>query len=271
MRDAIRQALKEALPELTEVYDPYVATKEVKKPYAVVVIGADTPNREPTNVSRKVEVWLYYPIGQLEKLDAATKKAIDALHYKKLINPATGKSFTASFEGVLGEDGQDEDWKVIYRGISLSFVSLYRHPDADSWEEALSDFIYQELGLETYAGQWSTDFSVPSVLVRLTDREVSSVGFGLVATNKRFQLHFAFLEGMKDAMEEVQMLLVRTFKVPFDRENNTYLTVEALRENTAAAALGVGQLTVELSRIDEEAPDYIQIHKIIRTERKIYE
>ena len=161
MRDALRTALKAAIPELTEVYDPYVPTPKTPKPYAVIVRGSDNQN-DKSSFGRNVEIWIYYDIGQLDELDKAVEKVIQGLHYKTIVNPNTGESFTAEVKGTIGTDEQDEDWQAIFRGISLSFVTLYHQVDAEPWEIALKNFLSEKLNIKAYAGQWTTDFLIPS-------------------------------------------------------------------------------------------------------------
>lgn len=271
MRDAIREALKKALPELTGVYDPYVPKADTAKPYAVVVVGADTQRGDPTSVSRVVDIWLNYPIGNLDELDAATEKTVKAIHYQTLENPKTGAKFTASFGGVLGEDGRDEEWKIEYRGIRFNFVSLYESIEADPWEVAISKFITEETGIKSYAGKWATDFSVPSILVRRTAMESEWEAFGMMRQTKTFKLHFAFLDGEKAAMEKVGFALEWAFKIPLMPDEKKYMTMEEISESTGDDALGVGQVTIKLSRAEQEKPEMVDVKKVAVTKERIYE
>lgn len=269
MRDALRTALKTAIPELTEVYDPYVPTPKTPKPYAVIVRGSDNKN-DKNSFGRNAEIWIYYDIGQLDELDRAVEKVIQGLHYKTIVNPNTGESFTAEVKGTIGTDEQDEDWQAIFRGISLSFVTLYHQMDVEPWEIALKNFLSEKLNIKAYAGQWTTDFQIPSVLCRTVQESVDSPSFDMYRTRKTIRVHAVSSENLKRLMSTIEDMIIVAFKIPLDKTKRSFMLVEKVSEDVDADPLGTGQITVELSNVRLIKHEYKK-YKIINTGGRLHE
>lgn len=167
MRAGIRKQILDNVSILKDCYEPNVPRYETPKPYAVVVQGNDSSRQDPTSFQRTVEVWLYNDIDTFKTLDNITLDVIEALDLKTFTDPDTGLSYTASFNGTIGQDLVDEEWGAIVRGLEFTIIALHEtRAENDTWEKATADFIKEVTNVKTYQGTWKEDFQVPSVLCR---------------------------------------------------------------------------------------------------------
>lgn len=119
MRAGIRQALIDNIPELANCYEPNVPNKDTLKPYAVILQGTDDEESKPVSFVSNIEIWLYEKRTTFKKLDSLYKQVVKALHLKTITDPTTNQTFTAVFNGTIGQDIVDEEWDAIARGISF--------------------------------------------------------------------------------------------------------------------------------------------------------
>lgn len=265
MRAGIRQQILDNVPGLLECYEPNVPRVETPKPYAVAVQGSDNPNQDPTSFQRNIEVWVYNEIDTFKAIDELTNEVIKALDLKTFTDPITGLSYTAKFNGSIGQDLVDEEWGAIVRGLNFSVIALHESKDSeDSWEKATAEFIENITELKAYQGTWREDFQVPSALCRTISRGSEGINFNSYRENREIRIHIVSdsKEETNRLMDTIEHQLMAAIKIPLDIEDRRYLTIRAIRENRASDMLGTGQITVTMTRINNIPREIVQINKI---------
>lgn len=267
MRAGLRKQLVDNVLDLDNVYEPNVPSKDTIKPYAVVVQGEDRTINDPTNFSRNIEVWIYNDIDSFQTLDKLMYEVIEALDLKTFTDPNTLLSYTTKFEGTISQDIVDEEWKAIVRGVRFSVISLHdkNAEGTDSWEKATADFIESTIeGIKTYRGTWKEDFQVPSVLCRTLTKSQEQLNYMAFRENREMRIHVVAesRERINVIMDSVEYDLMRAIKIPLDIKGKRYLTITSIREERDADMLGVGQITVSMTRIKAIERDIGVINKI---------
>ncbi|ASN68287.1 hypothetical protein 10S11_25 [uncultured Caudovirales phage] len=267
MRAGIRQHLLNKIPELKGCYEPTVPGKDTLKPYAIVLQGSDNEQSNPTSFKRTIEIWLYETRTTFQKLDALSENVIRALDLQTIEDINTKETFTCMFEGAIGQDVIDEEWNAIARGLQFSVIALHGEEETtgDTWVEALSKYTEALTSLKVYRDCWKKDFQVPSVLWRTTSSSRERVNGALIKENKTLICHVvdrnkSNIERFLDTIEDK---LIIDLKIPLDLQDKRYLTIESISENRDADMLGVGQLTVGLSRrkmIEDNTPTINKIY-----------
>ena len=253
MRAGIRKKILEDVNILNDCYEPNVPTFEIPKPYAVVVQGADSSSQDPTSFQRSVEVWIYAEMDSFQSLDSLADEVIKSLDLQTFTDPNTNISYTASYNGTLGtQDIIDEEWKAIVRGLSFNVIALYNsNTNSDNWEKSIADFINKKVNVKTYDGTWRKDFQVPSVLCRTINSNLQGVNYSLYKQSKDMRIHVVGQDkGQIDSLiNDIERELIAAIKVPLLEEDRRFLIVESIREDRTSSMLGVGQITVSLSRL----------------------
>lgn len=256
MRNAIRERLLSAVPELKDIFEPHAAEADSQKPYAVILQGEDDNESPWAGFRRIVEVWPYLSRSTFGRLDALEKKIITALD-KQMLTTETGDVFSCIYLGSAGQDVVDEDWDAITRGMQFAVMALQPvgtdgQITSDPWVPALASWTASVLGAEwtIYNGFWPLGYARPSVMWRVTGIDVAVIGLASYRVTKRFTSHVI---GNSEHPEHTGVsalieALGSSIKIPFDPADRRFLTVSDPRAAVAADALREGQITVTLSR-----------------------
>ena len=77
MREAIRNALIEAIPEVEErIFEPHTATPDTQKPYLIVREMTETDNTAWAGYRARIEVWPYCEQSSYVEVDKLAKKKL---------------------------------------------------------------------------------------------------------------------------------------------------------------------------------------------------
>lgn len=262
MRAGIRQALIDNIPELANCYEPNVPNKDTLKPYAVILQGTDDEESKPVSFVSNIEIWLYEKRTTFKKLDSLYKQVVKALHLKTITDPTTNQTFTAVFNGTIGQDIVDEEWDAIARGISFKIIGLHNDntlESVDEWVEAISKYTENLVNASVYRDCFKNSIATPSVLWRVVDVNQQAISHCLLNIEKVLVCHV-----VSDNRKQIQSILdtiINDFsikvKIPLSIEERRYLTVTGIKENSGADMITQGQLTVTFNRkhfVDEDIP-----------------
>lgn len=262
MRAGIRKQILENVAALKDCYEPNVPKYDTPKPYGVVVQGEDSSRQDPTSFHRSIEVWIYANIGTFKNLDLLAEETIKSLNLKTFTDPNTNLSYTTSFTGTIGKDIVDEEWKAIIRGLSFSVIALHSSPGGDSWEKAFADFIEKTINVKSYSGTWCEGFKVPSVLCRTLSKTIEPINAAACRETRDMRIHVVGYgdKEINEAADSIELELMKAIKIPLNIEERRYLTIKSIKENRDNDMLGVGQITVSATRINNiETPSpYIE-------------
>lgn len=109
------------------------------------------------------------------------------------------------------------------------------------------------------------DFEVPSILWRTTNSARERINTALIKINKTLVCHIVSnnKNEINELLDKIEDKLIKDLKIPLDLEDRRYLTIESIQEDRAADMLGVGQLTIELTRrkmIEDNIPTIDKIY-----------
>ena len=253
MRAGVRKQILDNVATLKDCYEPNVPKHNTPKPYGVVVQGTDSSRQDPTSFQRALEVWIYADLGSIQTLDNLRLETIEALDLETFTDPNTGLSYTATFNGTIGQDMVDEEWKAIVRGLNFSVIALHETDSStDTWEKAAAEFTEEVTGAKSYKGAWREDFQVPSVLCRTISKTTEEINHSSYRENREMRIHV--VSDKKDErnqiIDTIEQSLMRAIKIPLDIEDRRYLTIKSIRENRDSDMLGTGQITVTMTRIN---------------------
>ncbi|QDY32669.1 hypothetical protein [Clostridium sporogenes] len=267
MRAGIRQKLIDSIPELKDCYEPTVPSKDTVKPYAVILQGSDDEQNNPTSFKRIIEIWLYEKRTTFQKLDSLMEKVIESLDLQTITSPNTEQNYTCMFNGAIGQDVVDEEWNAIARGLQFSVIALHEQGEqnTDTWLDALEDYTKQTINYPIYLNNWIKDFEVPSILWRTTNSGRERINPALIKINKTLVCHIVSnnKNEINELLDKIEDKLIKDLKIPLDLADRRYLTIESIQEDRDADMLGVGQLTIELSRrkmIEDNTPTINKIY-----------
>lgn len=267
MRVGIRKKLIDSIPELKNCYEPAVPSKDTPKPYAVILQGSDDEQNNPTSFKRTIEIWLYEKRTTFQKLDALSEKVIKALDLQTIEDTNTKETFTCMFEGAIAQDIIDEEWNAIARGLKFSVIALHEEDEVntDKWLNALKDYTGNITNHTVYLNNWKKNFKVPSILWRVQNQSKERENSALIKESKTLVCHIANnnKNEINKLLDIIEDKLIIDLKIPLDLEDRRYLTIESIQEDREADMLGVGQLTIELSRrkmIEDNTPTIDKIY-----------
>lgn len=252
MRHGIRQKLLESGIGILNCYEPNIPNKETIKPYAVVLQNDDTKNNETVGFKRTIEIWFYVDKTSFKELDKIVEKAIKALHMQTIEDVKTKETFTCIFNGIVGQDGIDEEWDALYRGLQFTVIALYENDEinTDSWLEAIKDFTKEITDIEVYQNTWKKNFKVPSILWRVSNTSKERINAALIKESKTLICHVANnnKSEISKLLDDIENKLIEEMKIPLDIKDRRYLTIESIEEDREADMLSKGQLTVKFFR-----------------------
>lgn len=252
MRAGIRQHLINTIPALKGCYEPTVPTKDTIKPYGVIVQGSDDDNGEVVGFKRNIEIWLYETRTTFKNLDSLAKKVIEALDMQVITDTADNEAFTCIYDGVAAQDGIDEDWNAIYRGLKFTVIALHEDDEInlDTWLDAISTYTSTITNNAIYLNNWKKNFVVPSILWRVKSQSKERESNSLIKETKTLICHIASnnKNEINKLLDEIEDKLINDFKIPLDLADKRYLTVESINEDRESDMFSKGQLTVSFSR-----------------------
>lgn len=267
MREGIRQHLLKTIPELKGCYESNVPDKETEKPYTVILQSDDTNNGNVVGFKRIIEIWVYNDRTTLKELDPIVEKIIKALDKQTIEDTKANETFTCIFNGVVGQDGVDEDWDALYRGLQFTVIALHEDEEinTDSWLDALKDFTGTITDIEVYQNTWKKNFKVPSILWRVKSTSKQRINNALIKESKTIVCHIVNnnKNQTNTVIDSIEDGLITAMKIPLDIKDRRYLTIESINEDREADSLSKGQLTVKLFRyrmIQENKPTINVIH-----------
>lgn len=256
MRNAIREKLLFAVPELKDVFEPHAAEEDSQKPYAVILQGEDSDESPWAGFRRIVEVWPYVSRSTFEKVDVLERKIITALD-KQMLTSETGEVFSCVYLGSAGQDVVDEEWDAITRGMQFAVMALQPvgtdgQITSDPWVPALATWTVGLMGNEwnVYNGYWPLGYARPAVMWRVTGIDVTAIGLASYRITKRFTVHVLGAEQHPEhaGVHALIEALGSSIKIPFNSADRRYLTVSDPKAAVGADAIQEGQITVTLSR-----------------------
>ncbi|WP_040328444.1 DUF6838 family protein [Clostridium ihumii] len=249
MRHGIRQKLIESDIGILNCYEPNIPNKQTIKPYAVVVQNDDTKNNEAVGFKRTIEVWFYVDKTSFKELDKIVEKAIKALHMQTIEDVKTKETFTCIFNGIVGQDGIDEEWDALYRGLQFTVIALHDDEEinTDSWLDALKDFTKEITDIEVYQNTWKKNFKDPSILWRVSNTSKERINSALIKESKTLICHIVSnnKNEINKLLDTIEDKLITDLKIPLDIKDKRYLTIESIEEDREADMLSKGQLTVK--------------------------
>lgn len=267
MRAGIRQKLIEAGIGIVNCYEPNVPNKETIKPYAVVVQSDDTKNNETVGYKRTIEIYFYVDRSSFKKLDEIVNKAIPSLHLQTIEDPKTNEIFTCIFNGIVGQDGIDEEWDALYRSVQFNVIALHHESDvnSDKWLDSVKEFTNKILEHPVYLNTFQSDFDVPSILWRVKSQNKERLNYSLVKENKTLICHIVSnsKSQIAEIIDTIEDNLINAYKIPYIEGIRRYLTIESINEDRDADMFTQGQLTVEFFRhkqIERNIPLINEIH-----------
>lgn len=253
MRAGIRKKLIDAGIGIVDCYEPNVPNKETQKPYAVVVQSDDIKNNETVGYKRTIEIYFYVDRSSFKKLDEIVNKAIPALHLQTIEDPKTNKLFTCIFNGIVGQDGIDDEWNALYRGLQFNVIALHHENDAnnDKWLDSLKEFTNKILEYPVYLNTFQSDFDVPSILWRVKSQNKERLNYSLVKESKTLICHIVSNSKaqISEIIDTIENNLIDSHKIPYVDGVRRYLTIESINEDRDADMFTQGQLTVEFFRL----------------------
>lgn len=262
MRAGIRKALLDSIPELKNCYEPNVPNKDTLKPYAVILQGTDDEESKPVSFVTNIEIWLYEKRTTFKKLDSLYKHIVNSLHLKTITDPTTNQTFTAVFNGTIGQDVVDEEWDAIARGISFKIIGLHNDntiESVDEWVEAISKYTEDLTNVSVYRDCFKNSIATPSVLWRVVNINRNPINACLTNIDKVLVCHV--VSDDRTQIQHILDIIMSDFstkvKIPLSLEERRYLTITDIRANINADMLTEGQITVSFNRkhfIAEEVP-----------------
>ena len=275
MREAIRQRLLDAIPELGgRAYDLHEDVSTADKPYLVIVQGPDAYENGWTGHRRTFEIWPYVGLGEgFGAVDGLADAVVQALDERTLTGPPGEGTFLCRYSGTAEGDRKDEAKTAITRGIRFSVWGL---PDAgtadatdsDSWLTALGNWSAAWLGGDwrVHLNAWPRDLTKPAVLWRIQSIETLEGDSAAYETRKRVIGHFLGVSRNKEmaAVYEAIGRLQAGTKIALDPHARTWLKVADLQADLSADRLTAGQLAITLSKRMSRAPAAAPLMRQVR-------
>ena len=123
MRDEIRKLLVEEVVSVGErVYEPYVPSLQIEKPYLVVKEGSREVPNDWAGYTTTIEVWIFENFETFADVDQLAADVISALD--KQIITVNDKKYLLRYLATIGEDFWDEELQALERGLQFQVFSL---------------------------------------------------------------------------------------------------------------------------------------------------
>lgn len=257
MREAIRNALIEAIPEVEErIFEPHTATPDTQKPYLIVREMTETDNTAWAGYRARIEVWPYCEQSSYVEVDKLAKKISNALD-KQLLGTNDTDTITCIADG-MSDDTVDKEWDALTRCVNFYVLALQpailQGPIInDNWLTALAEWSKEKLSeqvADCYSGILPTGYKRPSILWRFDSMDVEECGALGFEVIKNITCHIFG----RNAVEELNIAMkliedIKTaIKIPLDIKNRWYMTVKYVSGHFYTDALKQGQIKLSLAR-----------------------
>lgn len=256
MRDAIRQALIDGVPEVEgRVFEPFAAGPETEKPYLIVRETAEEDNTEWAGFRGRVEVWPYVEQGSLKDVDDLSKEIALALNMQ-LLEGDDGDALTCIHDG-SGEDIVDEEWDALTRCVY--FYALALQPagtpgpaENDPWIDALVSWTKEKLGdgYNVYGGKLPASYKRPAVLWRLDNTSIDDAGALAFVVSKQVACHIFGRNAIEEGNIAISIAeqMGAAVKIPLKPSERLYMTLQSINATLYTDALKQGHLRAILTR-----------------------
>lgn len=260
MRSAIRNAIKEYIPEFVDVFEPSVPNRNTEKPYAVIQQVNDSESVQGAIGSeRKINIWIYNDRTSFKELDSMQKKIIEAINFKPLFDDETKKHFTCIYKGVTSSDVNDPDWDLIARPLSFSVIALDKADNVTADNEVSLVCMYLEeilknnsgINISVYKDGWNQDLTIPAILVRTNKVERKTIVNNLNQVDKTMKIHVVDtnVDRMINIIERIEDKLILDKLIVFNKTlkdgttNRWKLELARLSEDRESDMFTLGQIT----------------------------
>nr|DAT13155.1 MAG TPA: hypothetical protein [Caudoviricetes sp.] len=260
MRSAIRNAIKEYIPEFVDVFEPSVPNRNTEKPYAVIQQVNDSESVQGAIGSeRKINIWIYNDRTSFKELDSMQKKIIEAINFKPLFDDETKKHFTCIYKGVTSSDVNDPDWDIIARPLSFSVIALDKADNVTADNEVSLVCMYLEeilknnsgINISVYKNGWNQDLTIPAILVRTNKVERKTIVNNLNQVDKTMKIHVVDtnVDRMINIIERIEDKLILDKLIVFNKTlkdgttNRWKLELARLSEDRESDMFTLGQIT----------------------------
>jgi len=260
MRSAIRNAIKEYIPEFVDVFEPSVPNRNTEKPYAVIQQVNDSESVQGAIGSeRKINIWIYNDRTSFKELDSMQKKIIEAINFKPLFDDETKKHFTCIYKGVTSSDVNDPDWDIIARPLSFSVIALDKADNVTADNEVSLVCMYLEeilknnsgINIRVYKDGWNQDLTIPAILVRTNKVERKTIVNNLNQVDKTMKIHVVDtnVDRMINIIERIEDKLILDKLIVFNKTlkdgttNRWKLELARLSEDRESDMFTLGQIT----------------------------
>lgn len=260
MRSAIRNAIKEYIPEFVDVFEPSVPNRNTEKPYAVIQQVNDSESVQGAIGSeRKINIWIYNDRTSFKELDSMQKKIIEAINFKPLFDDETKKHFTCIYKGVTSSDVNDPDWDIIARPLSFSVIALDKADNVTADNEVSLVCMYLEkilknnsgINISVYKDGWNQDLTIPAILVRTNKVERKTIVNNLNQVDKTMKIHVVDtnVDRMINIIERIEDKLILDKLIVFNKTlkdgttNRWKLELARLSEDREFDMFTLGQIT----------------------------
>lgn len=260
MRSAIRNAIKEYIPEFVDVFEPSVPNRNTEKPYAVIQQVNDSESVQGAIGSeRKINIWIYNDRTSFKELDSMQKKIIEAINFKPLFDDETKKHFTCIYKGVTSSDVNDPDWDIIARPLSFSVIALDKADNVTADNEVSLVCMYLEeilknnsgINISVYKDGWNQDLTIPAILVRTNKVERKTIVNNLNQVDKTMKIHVVDtnVDRMINIIERIEDKLILDKLIVFNKTlkdgttNRWKLELARLSEDRESDMFTLGQIT----------------------------
>lgn len=260
MRSAIRNAIKEYIPEFVDVFEPSVPNRNTEKPYAVIQQVNDSESVQGAIGSeRKINIWIYNDRTSFKELDSMQKKIIEAINFKPLFDDETKKHFTCIYKGVTSSDVNDPDWDIIARPLSFSVIALDKADNVTADNEVSLVCMYLEeilknnsgINISVYKDGWNQDLTIPAILVRTNKVERKTIVNNLNQVDKTMKIHVVDtnIDRMINIIERIEDKLILDKLIAFNKAlkdgttNRWKLELARLSEDRESDMFTLGQIT----------------------------
>lgn len=260
MRSAIRNAIKEYIPEFVDVFEPSVPNRNTEKPYAVIQQVNDSESVQGAIGSeRKINIWIYNDRTSFKELDSMQKKIIEAINFKPLFDDETKKHFTCIYKCVTSSDVNDPDWDIIARPLSFSVIALDKADNVTADNEVSLVCMYLEeilknnsrINISVYKDGWNQDLTIPAILVRTNKVERKTIVNNLNQVDKTMKIHVVDtnVDRMINIIERIEDKLILDKLIVFNKTlkdgttNRWKLELARLSEDRESDMFTLGQIT----------------------------
>ncbi|GAA0389417.1 hypothetical protein [Paenibacillus motobuensis] len=249
------------MPELKAVYH---VSEQVEvsnaKPYVILASSTDSGGSPWKGLRYPIEVILYVDKASPEQLNTTAESIKKTLNNQLLEDEATNKWLTF-YPQQSTYDVVDDEKQAIKRTLNFSAViprplTVESPVTSDGWLSAIVAWTQDLLGKEwsIYSGVWPLQPSVPAVMWRVSEMDITPKGTSSFEIQKRLT---AFIQGVDSNQEHAALLqlleaLGTSTRLPMDEADRRYLNVSEPKVNTKVTAdgytnQGEGPLTVTLS------------------------